>query len=650
MLPNKTEFKQSGTLDGEDITMSFDENSLDFLAGVLTDLYSDKELAVIREYSTNARDSHVAAGQTRPIEVFTPTALSYNFKVRDYGLGLSKDDIYNIYSKYGASTKRETNAQTGMLGLGCKSALTYSDQFSIISVKDAIKIMVNVSRSESGGGQMTIVYEKETDEPNGVEIVVPVGRNNDFKFKTKEFFKYWDESEVIIDGKPPVQLNLKRVTDKIYLKEDPGYYEKSWLVMGGVPYEINQEKIRLPKGFVAFVDIGAVAFTPSREHLRYTQKTLEVLNALHEEYKVNIMKAIQAELDSYENKFELAKCFYKWKKTLDFQNIKIIETDFNYRGESLKITASFDAKWQNGRQFSHISHGKWGLTDLTIDSVEYSTLVIDFDVDKLTSYQKRKLNYWADKNGQSNTFYFCKKLDKDSWISGMSQVSWTDILAIKIPRTSTSKKNETPTYEVFVDDKTISVEKLDKTRPIFYSTKSEWRDVWEVCHSFSKWFKDIQFAFVGQNRLKKFMTLYPNAVPMKTGIHNYIENYVNSLTNKETEMISSDSYERARFKSLDPLRVVDPQLRYLVESSGKTDEISKLQYKWDDMCRLSWKTGYKIKEIERGKTPQWVYDRYHLLGAIINNRTHYPEYADHIYLYINTVYQQMLNNEEQNAI
>lgn len=59
-----------GTLGSEDRTrMTFDENSIAHLMSVLTDLYSDPEMAVIREYSTNALDAHRAAGINDPIEV-----------------------------------------------------------------------------------------------------------------------------------------------------------------------------------------------------------------------------------------------------------------------------------------------------------------------------------------------------------------------------------------------------------------------------------------------------------------------------------------------------------------------------------------------------------------------------------------------------
>src|SRR6185437_4514816 len=144
---------------GDKIGMTVNQDSLAHIMSVLTNLYENPLLAIIREYSTNAWDSHVAAGQTRPIEVTTPNMLTSTLKIKDYGVGMDKEDIRNIYSQYGASTKRGTNEQTGMLGLGCKSALTYTGQFNIIAVKAGIKTSVVVSRSEDGYGVMEIVDE-----------------------------------------------------------------------------------------------------------------------------------------------------------------------------------------------------------------------------------------------------------------------------------------------------------------------------------------------------------------------------------------------------------------------------------------------------------------------------------------------------------
>src|SRR5688500_7096953 len=134
MKPIVKDVDIKSNLTGYDVEMKLDENATAELMDVLTGLYSDEERALIREYSTNARDAHLHTGIVRPSEVETPNSLSPTRIIRDFGEGLSKDDIIEVYSKYGASTKRDSNEYVGMLGLGCKSALTYTDQFSLVAV------------------------------------------------------------------------------------------------------------------------------------------------------------------------------------------------------------------------------------------------------------------------------------------------------------------------------------------------------------------------------------------------------------------------------------------------------------------------------------------------------------------------------------
>jgi hypothetical protein len=641
MLPNETDFKQSGNLVGEDVKMTFDENSLDFLADVLINLYSDKELAVIREYSTNARDSHIAAGQKRPIEISTPTYLSYNFKVKDYGLGLSKDDIYKIYSKYGASRSRLTNDATGMLGLGSKSALTYSDRFSLIAIKDGIKIMVDIARSESGGGQMSIVSERETLEPNGVEIIVPVSRNNDFKEKAQNFFKFWGKDEVLIDGKPPMSPNLAKVTDKIFLKENPNYYDKSFLVMGGVPYEIDAEQIMLPKGFVAFADIGSVSFTPSREHLHYTQKTKTTLNALKEEYKENIMLSVQKDIDDAKDKLTAIEVYYRWSRTLRNQNIAITPAEFKYEGKVLQTVFEFDGVWIHGSGFYHKSKDRYS-TQVDIKDLKSRTIVYGFDKDKLTSYQKRKLGIWADANNKQSYFFFCKNIPGNGWLDDITRVPWSAILDIKIPREAGAGPKAEPSYEMWCNGKYSSSSDLDKKQPIWYSTKGEFKEwVYQETSYPSKWFTDIQFVFVGQNRLNKFHSKYPSAVKLNDALQTYIDNYINAITDKEKALIESDVYERQKFAQLDKSRLIDPDLQDLIDSSSKSDEIQDLQVKWEDMVRISRKINYYLEgKMRRRVTTPWIYDRYPLFNKLVSSYMSGTDekYWNHLYLYLNAAY------------
>ena len=95
-------------MDAEDIQTMLEQSRDGF--------YSNKELAPIREYSTNARDSHIRKGiGSTPIQVTLPTTMEPELKIRDFGIGLSYETISDIYFKYWKSTKRLTNDENGCL-------------------------------------------------------------------------------------------------------------------------------------------------------------------------------------------------------------------------------------------------------------------------------------------------------------------------------------------------------------------------------------------------------------------------------------------------------------------------------------------------------------------------------------------------------
>ena len=129
-------------------------------------LYSDKILAVLREYSCNAVDAHTEAGVNRPIEVTLPSRLSLELKIRDYGFGLSETDIQEIYAFYGESTKRKSNSLIGQLGLGSKSAFAYGDNFVINSFYNGIKTTYNAYIDPSQIGQIATLASSPSNEAN----------------------------------------------------------------------------------------------------------------------------------------------------------------------------------------------------------------------------------------------------------------------------------------------------------------------------------------------------------------------------------------------------------------------------------------------------------------------------------------------------
>ena len=87
----------------DSVSFGIKASGLHHVLGILRDqLYSDKILANIREYATNAVDAHVVAGcADRPIEVTFPTKLKPLFKVRDFGDGLTEQEIQDGEEDHG---------------------------------------------------------------------------------------------------------------------------------------------------------------------------------------------------------------------------------------------------------------------------------------------------------------------------------------------------------------------------------------------------------------------------------------------------------------------------------------------------------------------------------------------------------------------
>lgn len=103
----------------DSIGMSLDLDSAQILMQMLSkNLYSDSIGSTIRECASNALDSHRRAGVDKPIVVKFGINKedNYEFSVEDFGIGLDADDVRNIISKYGKSTKRNSNTELGMMG------------------------------------------------------------------------------------------------------------------------------------------------------------------------------------------------------------------------------------------------------------------------------------------------------------------------------------------------------------------------------------------------------------------------------------------------------------------------------------------------------------------------------------------------------
>ena len=162
--------------DFDEAEFGIDQEDIGFVIDLLRNqIYSNKILAVVREYTVNAVDAHKEIGKPNlPICVNLPTRFNPHFTVRDYGNGLSHDDICNIYVRYCKSTKRQSNAFTGQLGIGCKSGFAYGDSFTVTSFHKGIKTTYVAQIDETSQGKIIKMDETESNEKIGIEIKIAV--------------------------------------------------------------------------------------------------------------------------------------------------------------------------------------------------------------------------------------------------------------------------------------------------------------------------------------------------------------------------------------------------------------------------------------------------------------------------------------------
>jgi hypothetical protein len=154
-------------------------------------LYANKIRAIIRELSCNAVDSHVAAGKPDvQFEIHIPNSLDPHFSIRDYGTGLSHEQVTQIYTTYFESTKTNSNEFIGALGLGSKSPFSYTDNFTITAIQGNKKGIYSAFINGEGVPSIALMMEEATDEESGVEIKFSVNDRYDF-------YKFRDEAQKV---------------------------------------------------------------------------------------------------------------------------------------------------------------------------------------------------------------------------------------------------------------------------------------------------------------------------------------------------------------------------------------------------------------------------------------------------------------------
>jgi hypothetical protein len=302
--------------------MTVDPRGFGKIMSMFSNQYSDRALAVVREYFCNGDDSRMAAGSNRPTEVFLPTDLNPEILIRDYGTGLDKEGLTTVFSTYTFSTKDNENNSTGGLGIGSKVAFTLGRQFTVTGFKDGVKTVVLFALNDKGVGEWDVRYEGPTEEPNGVLVSVGVPDVAAMRHAAERFFLNVPKGRALVDGQPPKHLSdvheFTRFNDEVTVVKDGEGAVR--LQMGPVTYRVGKSILqavyarldgldsqRVAQSLINWdqtnsvlmeVPMGAVDIAPSREDLIDTDPTVNTVTAVVQGIHDFIVTDVQRQIDA----------------------------------------------------------------------------------------------------------------------------------------------------------------------------------------------------------------------------------------------------------------------------------------------------------------------------------------------------------------
>ena len=423
---------------------------------ILSDsLYSDKVMAAIRELSTNAYDSHISAGNKNPFKVTLPTASNPTFMVRDYGTGLSQEDMEDLYTTYGASNKNDSNDFVGCLGLGSKSPFAYTKSFTTASYYNGKKYTYIAAIDESGVPTLNLFNTSNTSEPNGLEISFAVKQHDfqEFTDKAKRIFHYFRMKPILEGGIGNNLQDHKYSNTNIIisgegwrvcrLNNDNTYFPSNYhridsgivAIMGNIAYPVQtaqivgQEKDEMPdhiqkwnrafqkadidswKSFVSEIinsglyleldfNIGQLEMDVSREGLQYTKDVIKTLRKKTQEIYMEMKEEFSKKIQAAKNKVEAITSYYTMNELAGGWGVGATWTDPKGKDHSINSGNDLEYKIPAGKSlyvFNYKTAGYRSRRQVALtDRIHHETLT------GKGSY------YWNNQKKKGNmTFFIC---------------------------------------------------------------------------------------------------------------------------------------------------------------------------------------------------------------------------------------------------
>ena len=289
---NNVEIEKHGDFDSINFRASTNNNYHIFK--MLT-TYSNPIESVVREYTSNCFDSHKRANVDKPVVVRIKRDDGYYIEFEDFGTGLTKEQVRDVFTVIGESDKRHSNDEIGGFGIGAKSACGYLrgtdlNGFIVDTYVDGTHYSYLITE-ESNKVTMNNVYTGETERSNGTIVRIPFLDSDLYSFKNavKTQLLYFDNIQY--QGLLP-NIDYTIVKGDHFVisskRDELGNYNslKNSLhaCIGQVAYPLDFSQLSIGsysnKASVPIAlkfDVGEIDVTPKREQIEYNDRTIQVI-------------------------------------------------------------------------------------------------------------------------------------------------------------------------------------------------------------------------------------------------------------------------------------------------------------------------------------------------------------------------------------
>lgn len=420
---------------------------------VIDGIYADKIRAPFRELTTNARDGHAAKGNLdQPFDVYLPSMLDPTFKVRDYGISLSHEEIMGIYSTMFASSKRDSNTAVGMIGLGSKSPFAYTSVFTVIAYLGDYKRTYSAFIGEDGVPQIALLDMCETTEPDGVEVSFPVKIEDVDKFRAAApdvLFGFDPFPNVLNEQfvRPVPEILYKGDGWTLYNAKTVPFGAKLMARQGCVLYPISSTSLSIESSLfnwpvVIDFPIGDLSVATSREALGYDSRTIANIIKRIDETTKGMAAMLDAEVNAASTYLEACQILHDGasynnpKKEL----FELVGSKLTYDGKPLRSWISCDLFWRGAAGYmmtadrvvmgtirKSVAHRTTQLSSLHLEPKKVADLLIYVEFEGTKFGPSRMRQAILDNDGNKDILWirarnisllgpFIEKLGNPDWI------------------------------------------------------------------------------------------------------------------------------------------------------------------------------------------------------------------------------------------